>query len=183
MMPQATTKEDILARCRELVSESGAGSLNMREVARRCGVASGSIYNYFPSKEALLSAVTESVWADIFRAPHPVGGSFTDYLRLLYYSASQGAQRYPGFFATHSVSFAASDRRDARLVMESSLGRIEGELLSALDGDEKVSPTAFGEDFSRQDLADLCISGIIGLLARRAPSCRQLCELVRRAIY
>ncbi len=182
MMPPATTKEEILAQCRALVSEGGAGALNMRKVADRCGVASGSIYNYFPSKEALLSAVTESVWADIFRVP-PAGGRFPDYLRGIYESAVQSAARYPGFFSTHAVSFGASDRREARQVMEGSLAKIKAGLIAAMEADDMVSPAAFDAGLSRESLADFCISGMIGLLARRARSCDELCELVRRAVY
>ena len=34
----------------------------MREAARRCGVAVGTLYNYFPSKDALAAAVMLEDW-------------------------------------------------------------------------------------------------------------------------
>ena len=46
-----TSKEEILAASRELVLEKGIMSLSMRSVAEACGVAVGSIYNYFPGNE------------------------------------------------------------------------------------------------------------------------------------
>lgn len=63
-----TSREAILAACREMVAEQGLGAIGMRAVAARCGVAVGSLYNYFPSKDALLAAAVESVWEEIFRA-------------------------------------------------------------------------------------------------------------------
>ena len=59
-----TSKEEILAASRELVLEKGIMSLSMRSVAEACGVAVGSIYNYFPSKAELLSAL---LWAGSVR--------------------------------------------------------------------------------------------------------------------
>lgn len=42
-----TSKEAILAECRAIVMEKGISSINMRSVAAACGVAVGSLYNYF----------------------------------------------------------------------------------------------------------------------------------------
>lgn len=46
--------ETVLDAALEIVIEQGAEALAMREVARRAGVQIGSIYQYFPSKAAIL---------------------------------------------------------------------------------------------------------------------------------
>ncbi len=59
----------------EIVSETGPENLQMREVAERSGVALGTTYRYFASKEHLLAAawadwhsrLTEKVMADLAR--------------------------------------------------------------------------------------------------------------------
>lgn len=61
-----TSKEDILKTSRELIQQKGLPAINIRSVAAACGVSVGSIYNYFDSKAALVSAVVESVWREIF---------------------------------------------------------------------------------------------------------------------
>ena len=61
-----TSKEAIMKTCRDMVSERGLSALDMRSVAKACHVALGSLYNYFPSKDALVTATIESVWQDIF---------------------------------------------------------------------------------------------------------------------
>ena len=183
MNRQVTSREAILAQCRAIVSESGP-SLNIREVAARCGVASGSIYNYFPSKEALVSAVTESVWADIFSpAGAKAGGGFAEYVSALYGGAAANAVKYPGFFAAHSMSFRPEERGSARAVMEGSLARVRGGLLTALEADGSISADAFGPDLTREELADLCLSAMIGCLLRGEPDCKPLESLLRRAIH
>lgn len=42
-----TSKEEILKVSRKLIMEQGWKSVNIRVVAASCGVAVGSIYNYF----------------------------------------------------------------------------------------------------------------------------------------
>ena len=45
-----TSREAILAASQKLVMEKGLQAVNMRTVASVCGVAVGSVYNYFSLK-------------------------------------------------------------------------------------------------------------------------------------
>ena len=80
MNKTVTSEEEILAAARALLLEKGTGALTMRSVAAACGVAVGSIYNYFPSKGALVGTTIESVWTEIFRpfTAAPAYSSFAD---------------------------------------------------------------------------------------------------------
>ena len=51
--------EDILAVALALMVEQGAEALAMREIARRAGVQISSIYQYFPSKSAVIRELAE----------------------------------------------------------------------------------------------------------------------------
>ena len=54
--------EELIESALELFSEQGFASTKLRDVARRAGVSKGTVYLYFPSKEALLlGAVQRSV--------------------------------------------------------------------------------------------------------------------------
>ena len=50
-------RNDIVAGGRLLLKENGLAALQMRDVARRAGVALGTVYTYFPTKEALFAAL------------------------------------------------------------------------------------------------------------------------------
>ena len=65
MNPRSTSRETILETCRTIVRERGLSGVSVRSVASACGVAPGTLYNYFPGKEALVLAVTADVWSDI----------------------------------------------------------------------------------------------------------------------
>ena len=55
-------KEDILKCTREMIRERGAGAISMREIAKTCGIATGTFYNYFNSKQDILLSLMESDW-------------------------------------------------------------------------------------------------------------------------
>jgi len=52
-------RERILDNALALMSEQGAGSTSMRQLAKACGVNVAAIYHYFPSKADLLRSVIE----------------------------------------------------------------------------------------------------------------------------
>jgi AcrR family transcriptional regulator len=84
--------QDILAAAIRVVQEAGIAGLSMEAVARSAGVATGTLYVYHPSKEALLDAaylaVKSELAATVFRDPTlPVrpaflhmAGAYLDYL-------------------------------------------------------------------------------------------------------
>ena len=57
----AERREAILAAARAMVMEDGFAGLSMQGVARRSGVATGTLYRYFPSKDALCAEVVTDV--------------------------------------------------------------------------------------------------------------------------
>lgn len=52
----------LLAKAKALLLEKGYRALNMRDVANGCGIAVGTLYNYYDSKEALVSSVLLADW-------------------------------------------------------------------------------------------------------------------------
>ena len=67
MNPKVSSKEEILATCREIVSTEGLNQLTVRRVADEAGIALGSIYNYFGSKEELILETIGSIWRIILK--------------------------------------------------------------------------------------------------------------------
>lgn len=54
---RALMREDILAAARRIVLEDGYKGLSMRALGRAVGVTAPTLYDYFPSKEAVLDAL------------------------------------------------------------------------------------------------------------------------------
>jgi len=56
----AARYEAIIAAARALASESGLGAVQVVPVAERAGIAAGTVYRYFPSKDDLVDAVVSA---------------------------------------------------------------------------------------------------------------------------
>ena len=180
-----TSRDEILATCREVVSQEGLPALNMRRVAQGCGVALGSLYHYFPSKDDMVTATVESIWRDIFHmdqqetAPSP----FPDYVSWLFSCVREATEKYPDFFMAHSMNFASSAKDEARSTMMRCFSHMERGLLTSLAADSGVSPSAFSDTFTRGDFVGLVFSAFLSSLVRGDETCDVLTEVIRRTIY
>ncbi len=68
-MPKTLTnvKEDILAVTRQMIKENGYSELNIRNIASRCGVATGTVYNYYSSKDEIITEILLTEWKLMLR--------------------------------------------------------------------------------------------------------------------
>ncbi|MBQ7326786.1 MAG: TetR/AcrR family transcriptional regulator [Clostridia bacterium] len=57
-------REQLLAETKRQIDERGYGSTTVRSVANGCGVAVGTVYNYFKSKDMLIASFILKDWMD-----------------------------------------------------------------------------------------------------------------------
>ena len=55
-------KEDILLITRQLLKEVGYSDLSIRKIAAQCGVATGTVYNYYNSKNEIIVEILLNEW-------------------------------------------------------------------------------------------------------------------------
>lgn len=180
-----TSREAILAGALRLAAAQGLDALSMRAVDAECGVAVGSVYNYFPSKAALQAAVVGEVWQSIF---HEAGAceatdDFCEAVRRLYGAAQRGSAQWPHFFTLHTAGFGEAEKAEGRARMEHAFAHMKAGLAADLHADPRVRPDAFGPGFSEADCIDFIFNNLLMLLSRGERSCEVLLELVRRALY
>ncbi len=171
--------------CREMVSRQGLRALQMRSVAAECHIALGSLYNYFPSKEALVTETIESVWQSIFRMD-PGGArrsSFPEYLTWMYERLRQGTGAYPNFLTAHSISLTGAGKSHARAAMDKYLVHMKRAMIQVLEEDGRVREGAFGRGLTARELVDFAMDSMITLLLQQREDCRVLTEVISRAIY
>ena len=66
-MKQGDTKQKILDKALALFSSRGYDAVSVGEIAQAVGIKAPSLYNYFPSKQAIFDALVESVAAQYTR--------------------------------------------------------------------------------------------------------------------
>lgn len=58
------TKDDILRESQEMLKKKGYKEFSMRELAKNCEIGIGTVYNYFPSKQAIVNEIFNCSWND-----------------------------------------------------------------------------------------------------------------------
>lgn len=68
-MPKAlnNVKDDILTAARKMLTEAGYVNLNMRTIASHCGIATGTLYNYYKSKQEIVGEILKNEWTMMLR--------------------------------------------------------------------------------------------------------------------
>lgn len=180
-----TSREEILRTSRELIWRQGWSAVNIRSVAAACGVSVGSIYNYFDSKTALVGAVVESVWREIFQRPENEA-VFQDTLACvawMYERLEYGYRNYPGFFTLHALGFLGEDKSDGRQKMQQTWQHILDELCAVLKRDGRIRPGAFTETFTAEKFADVLFSFMLSAFIRQDYDPSAVLEIIRRTLY
>jgi AcrR family transcriptional regulator len=112
-------QESILQQAKGLLLERGYEALTMREVAAGCGIAVGTLYNYFPSKEALAGGVMLEDWHAVLarvKAGCAAAPGLTQGLTALYEGVMRFSARYEGiwegygFVGGHGLDFTRRHR-------------------------------------------------------------------------
>ena len=55
-------KDRLIAEAKQQIVQNGYGAVTIRSIAKGCGVGVGTVYNYFPSKEALIATHLLEDW-------------------------------------------------------------------------------------------------------------------------
>lgn len=185
MNKTVTSKEDILSVSKKIVADRGVQAINMRSVAKQCGVAVGSVYNYFPCKDDLMIAVIDAIWKEIIQgiSDCTLSSGFLENIEKLFYSVKSGGEKYPFFFSIHSISVAKSGKDKGREAMNQYFESVKSDLLYSLQKDKRVKQEFFSEKCTQTDFIEFVFSNLISLLIRKQDSCDVLLEIVKGTIY
>lgn len=78
-----TIKKMIIDKAKEVFAEKGFLEAKITDIASRCNIATGTIYNYFKNKEELFVAVIKYSTEEIFRVIERAGNNIEDPIEIL----------------------------------------------------------------------------------------------------
>lgn len=100
-------REQLLNEARKQIKERGYAATTVRSVAGECGIAVGTVYNYFPSKEMLVASFMAEDWlASLGRLKLKRAKTPKEHLRLIY-------EMLISFSESHSDLFSDADAEKA----------------------------------------------------------------------
>jgi len=89
---RAATREKILDVARQLFASQGFDATTTRDIARAAGLATGTMFNYFSSKEAIVGSLASEALGDI-RTKHDHSGDGSSFEEDLFAFVAAGLRK------------------------------------------------------------------------------------------
>ncbi len=176
-----TMHDTLLEIAREIATDQGPDALNIRALAKRAGVASGTVYNYFEDKDDILLAITEEYWrkALVELQNETQADTFPEQLREIYVFLRNRLAGLAGMWmnSLRNVQLAGRDRMSS---MQKELGMT---IIHRIRQDKNISPDVWNETLSEERFSDFVLTNIVMLLRMNAPSIDPFIEIVKRTLY
>lgn len=159
------TRETLVAAARDVFEAKGYSDTTMSDLADAAGVSHGTVYTYFPGKDAVLAAVCNAVVGEVFGAVRVPDDLRADPVTRL----AEGNRRYLRVYASHArmlevVEQAATTDEYFRELVDSLRGVFVEKAKSALrrfQADGLADPTVDPE------IAGPALVGMVESFARR----------------
>lgn len=165
----ADAKRNIMTTTKQLLFDCGYADMTLRGVAKDCGIAVGTIYNYFSGKEDLVGSIMAEDWMwtrESMQAECEQAQSITFGIKAIYDSIVHFAGLYEPVWSDYASSGRMPDRYDERhLMLRHQIGEVLRSLLYRFEraADESLVPlmsemilcTAVQKDINYQDLTEI----------------------------
>lgn len=179
----AVTLEVILEAAARVLSEESLAGFNTNRVAQVAGVSVGSVYQYFPNKQALVAALISRAQASLADAvEHAVAAGRGKALATVLSQVIKIAVNHQ--FGS-PVFAAALDHEERRLPLDAVLGAAQARIVAAVQALLHHHPELAGMPLPRTAAGDCLViaKALIEAEATRAsPNVRGLRQRVLRAL-
>jgi len=172
MNKRVTNKEDILEHALEIAKRDGVDGVNIRTLAKECGIAIGSVYNYYPNKQSLIKAVSTNFWAMILKNQDMLyrdGMGFTMFLEQYYSFLYNRLQDYDRSW------LEAMDRATEKAAVAL--------FYKAITNDGRVNRAIWNMELSQEIFCDYVLRNIVALLRAGEENCRFFVFLLEQLLY
>jgi len=113
----------IMAARRHLQSEE-QGTFSLRDIAAECGIAVGTVYNYFPTKDMLIATAISDDWLSVLQnadTDMKEADTFDDAIRALISRIGSFRARYDRIFNSSTMKVDAARFMQGKLVLRSQM--------------------------------------------------------------
>lgn len=176
-----TLRENILSCARDIVNTQGPDAINIRSIANKTGIATGTVYNYFSCKDDILIALTEEYWRNTLAEMRNTirANSFCEQLREIYTFILERIDQSAGMLM-RSLSNIEGAGRARMNAMHSALGNA---LVRLIDQDENILNDIWNETFTKEQYTRFVIINMMALLQAGTLDISFFLEIVRKTIY
>ncbi len=181
-----TSREALLNAAKKSAYQNGLSKINIRRIASDCGVAVGTVYNYFPSKADMIVAILEDFWQDVFQnsvCGTPSERSFPDFFEQLFNRLNTSLRQFEQKFLAEIAQLSLSEKEKGRKTEARYWQHILDALRNALERDDAVLPQIWGEHFTKEQFSQFAFVNLMSLLRAGKEDCSFFLQVLRKLLY
>lgn len=174
MRQKSTSREEIEKAALEIAVRDGIDQVSVRKLARACGIAVGSMYNYYPDKDALIDAVAETFWENIMQDQEKLyrrGMGFTAFLEQYYSFLYSRLLRYDKSWLVQMNSRKPKMKEAMELFRQ------------VLEDDARVNPAIWNMELNQESFLKYVFVNLTALLQAGEKNCRFFIYLLEHLLY
>lgn len=179
-------KDMIFQSAKSIAKNKGIDKVNIRLVAKDCGIAVGTIYNYFPQKKDLIVAVIEDFWCGAFKeiSKHTIEEKdllvqVTEIYKCLFIYLSNFKENW-----IYQLSFLKTDEKMAgRKKEDEYFKNICSIIVTAIENDPKINQNIWNENFKKQQFANFIFSNMLIMLRSGKKDIGFFIRCLRKILY
>lgn len=182
MRKKDTTLRATLLNCaRDLAETKGTEAINIRLIAQKAGIATGTVYNYFSNKDEILLALTEEYWKEtlIEMKTQIIGESFCEQIEEIFLFLKTRIENSGGMFmrSLEHIEEAGQEKMESMQIV------LRDDIIERMEQDKAIRKEVWSDIFTKEEYACFIIINIMILLRSRALDINFLMELIKRTIY
>lgn len=173
--------EKLLDYAKELATTSGPDSITIRSVAKRAGIATGTVYNYFSNKDDILLALTQEYWRNTLLEMKGAitAENFCEQLNEIYLFLNKRIHQSAGMLMSslRNVEIIGRERMQS---MQQELGKA---LIQRMDADKSIRQDIWNETFTKEQYARFIIMNMMMLLQMKSHDIQFFIQIVKKNLY
>ena len=184
---QTITRDEILQKAYDRACAEGISALDTRSIARECGVAVGTIYNYFPDMAALRTEVIQRFWLEALeranRAACRAGeGSTLCYCRRLLEAPGSSLAGFREYWLRDMPALDGRTRERTRDAEAACFRSIQASIQQVIEADGRILARARAR-LDEEALAGFIWSSMLDSLRRGEASQAIVLDVLELALY
>ncbi len=176
-----TLRNTLLNLSHKIADTEGIEAVNIRSIARKAGVATGTVYNYFSNKEEILLVLTEEYWRQTLAEMESsvTADSFCGQVEEMFFFLKERIDQSAGKLmnSLRSVETAGLAR------MASMQSALETAFVYRIEQDPEIRKDVWSETFTKEQFARFIMVNLMMLLKTKAPDIDFFLAIIRRTIY
>lgn len=174
-------RDTLLSLARNVADTEGIEAVNIRSIAKKAGIASGTVYNYFSNKDEILLALTEEYWKQTLLEMESkiTADSFCGQLQEIF-SFLKGRIDQSAGKLMNSLGNAETAGQVSMMSMQTEL---EAALIQRMEHDAEIRRDIWDETFTKEQFARFIMMNMMMLLKARVPDITFFIIMLKRIIY